>query len=46
MVPPAARYTHRMTGDDSPELAYYSAIEDLFATLRGVPHIISPNEFQ
>jgi hypothetical protein len=34
-----------MTGDDSPELAYYRAIEDLFATLRGVPHVISPKDF-
>jgi hypothetical protein len=35
-----------MTGDDSQELAYYRAIEDLFATLRGVPHVISPKDFQ
>ena len=35
-----------MTGDDSPELEYYRAVEDLFATLRGVPHVISPKDFQ
>jgi hypothetical protein len=35
-----------MTGDDSPELAYYRAVEDLFAALRGVPHVISPKDFQ
>ena len=28
------------------ELEYYRAIEDLFATLRGVPHVISPKDFQ
>jgi len=32
--------------DDERELAYYRAIEDLFATLRGVPHLLSPKDFQ
>lgn len=45
-TPPAVRYTQPMTDDDSPELAYYRAVEDLFATLRGVPHIVSPKDFQ
>jgi DNA-binding transcriptional ArsR family regulator len=35
-----------MTTEDDRELAYYRAIEDLFATLRGVPHVISPKDFQ
>lgn len=41
-----ARYTARMTADDEREQAYYRAVEDLFAALRGVPHIISPKDFQ
>lgn len=32
--------------DDERELAYYRAIEDLFAALRGVPHLLSPKDFQ
>lgn len=28
------------------ELAYYRAVEDLFAELRGVPHTLSPKDFQ
>ena len=40
-----SRYTHSVTEDEK-ELAYYSAVEDLFAALRGVPHIISPKDFQ
>jgi hypothetical protein len=28
------------------ELAYYREVEDLFATLRGVPHTLSPKDFQ
>jgi hypothetical protein len=35
-----------MFGQDNPEIAYYRAIEDLFAALRGVPHILSPKDFQ
>jgi hypothetical protein len=35
-----------MAAEDERELEYYRAIEDLFATLRGVPHIISPKDFQ
>jgi hypothetical protein len=35
-----------MTPDDDRELAYYRAVEDLFATLRGVPHTLSPKDFQ
>jgi hypothetical protein len=46
MVPATARYTADMAAEDEKELEYYRAIEDLFATLRGVPHIISPKDFQ
>jgi hypothetical protein len=28
------------------ELEYYRAVEDLFAALRGVPHVLSPKDFQ
>ena len=35
-----------MASDDELELEYYRAVEDLFATLRGVPHVISPKDFQ
>ncbi|NOZ93533.1 MAG: hypothetical protein GXP47_02185 [Acidobacteria bacterium] len=28
------------------ELAYYRAVEDLFAELRGTPHVLSPRDFQ
>ena len=41
-----ARYTRDVTEDDTRELEYFRAVEDLFATLRGVPHIISPKDFQ
>jgi hypothetical protein len=33
-----------MTEDDR-ELEYYRAVEDLFATLRGMPHTLSPKDF-
>ncbi|MEJ2582841.1 MAG: hypothetical protein P8127_14590 [Acidobacteriota bacterium] len=32
--------------DDTREIAYYREIEDYFATLRGVPHVLSPKDFQ
>jgi len=32
--------------EDDRELAYYRAAEDLFAALRGVPHLLSPKDFQ
>jgi hypothetical protein len=35
-----------MAAEDERELEYFRAVEDLFATLRGVPHIISPKDFQ
>jgi hypothetical protein len=35
-----------MASDISPELEFYRAVEDLFSTLRGVPHILSPKDFQ
>jgi len=44
-VETANRYT-TCVNDSEPELAYYRAIEDLFATLRGVPHVLSPKDFQ
>jgi hypothetical protein len=31
--------------EDEPELAFYAAVEDLFATLRGQPHVLSPKDF-
>jgi hypothetical protein len=34
-----------MEGDDA-ELRYYRSVEDLFASLRGAPHILSPRDFQ
>lgn len=34
-----------MEGDDR-ELSYYRSVEDLFASLRGTPHILSPRDFQ
>jgi len=40
------RYTHIVSSNDDQEQAYYRAVEDLFAALRGVPHIISPKDFQ
>lgn len=41
-----ARYTAGMSPEDEKELEYYRAVEDLFATLRGVPHVVSPKDFQ
>jgi hypothetical protein len=35
-----------MAAEDEREQEYYRAVEDLFAALRGVPHIISPKDFQ
>lgn len=35
-----------MSDGNDPEIAYYRAVEDLFATLRGIPHVISPKDFQ
>jgi hypothetical protein len=35
-----------MSDGNDPEVAYYRAVEDFFATLRGVPHTISPKDFQ
>jgi hypothetical protein len=32
--------------DPEPEIAYYRSVEDLFASLRGVPHVLSPRDFQ
>jgi hypothetical protein len=29
-----------------PELDYYRKVEDFFASLRGVPHVLSPKDFQ
>ena len=34
-----------MATDDDLEITYYRTVEDLFATLRGVPHILSPKDF-
>jgi len=34
-----------MDGDDQ-ELSYYRSVEDLFASLRGSPHVLSPRDFQ
>ncbi len=36
-------YTARVNVDD-PEIEYLRAVEDLFATLRGVPHLLSPKD--
>jgi len=35
-----------MAPDDPAEIAYYREVEDLFAALRGVPHVLSPKDFQ
>lgn len=32
--------------EETPEIAFYRAVEDLFARLRGVPHTLSPKDFQ
>jgi hypothetical protein len=34
-----------MAAEIDPEVAYYRAVEDYFATLRGVPHVLSPKDF-
>lgn len=34
-----------MAAEDDREISYYRTIEDLFATLRGVPHTLSPRDF-
>jgi hypothetical protein len=34
-----------MSAEEDREISYYRTIEDLFATLRGVPHILSPKDF-
>ena len=34
-----------MAAEDDREISYYRAVEDLFATLRGVPHMLSPKDF-
>ena len=31
---------------DAKEIDYYREVEDIFATLRGVPHMLSPKDFQ
>lgn len=31
---------------DTSEMEYYREVEDLFSSLRGVPHILSPRDFQ
>lgn len=38
-------YTEPMDGDGQ-ELSYYRSVEDLFASLRGTPHVLSPRDFQ
>lgn len=35
-----------MAPDVTPELEFYRSVEDLFSTLRGVPHVLSPKDFQ
>ncbi len=35
-----------MVAENTPELDYYRAVEDLFSSLRGVPHLLSPKDFQ
>lgn len=32
--------------DDDRELSFYRSVEDLFASLRGAPHVLSPRDFQ
>ena len=31
---------------DGQELSYYRSVEDLFSSLRGTPHVLSPRDFQ
>lgn len=38
-------YTESMDAE-SPEIAYYRKVEDLFSSLRGTPHVLSPRDFQ
>jgi hypothetical protein len=35
-----------MAEKDDREISFYRAVEDLFANLRGVPHMLSPKDFQ
>jgi hypothetical protein len=35
-----------MSSESKEERDYYRAVEDIFATLRGVPHTLSPKDFQ
>ncbi len=35
-----------MVAEDTRELDYYRTVEDLFSSLRGVPHVLSPKDFQ
>ena len=35
-----------MAAEDDREIFYYRTVEDIFATLRGVPHMLSPKDFQ
>lgn len=42
---PRPGYTDAMDGDDR-ELSYYRSVEDLFSSLRGTPHVLSPRDFQ
>lgn len=32
--------------DEDQELNYYRSVEDLFSSLRGIPHVLSPRDFQ
>lgn len=43
---PRSGYTLVMAPSQDRELEYYRSIEDYFATLRGVPHTLSPKDFQ
>ena len=40
-----ARYTRAVIEADE-ELEFYRGVEDFFAALRGVPHLLSPKDFQ
>ena len=42
---PVAGYTGPVE-DRTDEIAFYRAVEDFFASLRGVPHALSPKDFQ
>jgi len=35
-----------MVAENTPEIDYYRAVEDLFSSLRGMPHVLSPKDFQ